>query len=227
MKKDWSVFSFWNERYKEVPELAGPFQDEPISDKTIFLWSQMTASLPSGGSAGAWDYFPEPKALVAYLRFRMLPAYFEIWLVREEWDPKSDEFISADELFSRAMSSNKCRYAEDVPLMTSLIQQLDNLLRQDEDASILSGLQQVIEAFNNKWEDTGTWQFSIGMFADPVSVGQEIYRRRTEGEDDGPELFEEEFAVNKAEWLEICAHAASGPEAQERFIQVLREDYVA
>lgn len=227
MKKDWSVFSFWNEQYKGVSELTGPFHGEPITDKTIFLWSEMTAPLPSGGSAGAWDYFPEPKALAAYLRFRMFPVFFEIWLVREEWDPNSNEFISADELFSRAMGSKKCRYAEDIPSMKSLIQQLDKLLPLDDDAAILSGIQQVIKAFNAVWENTGTWQFSIGVFSDPVSVGEEIYRRRTEGEDDEVEFFEEEFGMNKVEWLEICALVTSDKKAQEHFLEVFREDYVA
>jgi len=187
----------------------------------------MTAPLPSASSGGGWDYFPEPKALAAYLRFRMLPVYFEIWLVREEWDSKRDEFISADELFSQAINSSKCRYEEDIPLMKSLIQQLDDLLRQDDDAPIISGLRQVMEAFNAEREDTGTWQFSIEAFAGPVSVGEENYRRRTEDEDDGDEVLEEEFEMNKAEWIEICAHAASDTEAQERFLQILREDYVA
>lgn len=227
MVENWAVFSYWNEKYEGVSALTGPFRDEPITGKKIFLWSEMTAPLPSGSSGGEWDYFPEAKALAAYLRFRMLPVYFEIWLVREEWDSKSDEFITAEELFSRAINSNECRYADDIPLMKSLIQQLDDLLRQDDDASILSGLQQVVEAFNAEWADTGTWQFSIEAFADPVSVGKEIYRRRTEDENDEDEVFEEEFEMNKAQWLEICALAASDPEAQERFLEVLREDYVA
>lgn len=225
--KDWSVFSFWKEKYKGVSEISGPFQNEKITNGTIFLWSEMTAPMPGGGSGGEWDWFPEPKAIAAYLRFRMLPVYFEIWLVREEWDSKTEEFISAEQLFSRAIESNKCRYAEDIPLMQSLIQQLDDLLGQREDASIISGLQQVVGAFNDKWENTGTWQFSIKIFADPVSVGKEIHRRTTEEEDDGDEVFEEAFEMKRSEWLDVCSRAVSDPEAQERFLQVLREDYLA
>lgn len=227
MVKDWLVFSSWKEKYDGVSALTGPFRDEPITNRTIFLWTEMAAPLPSGSSGGEWDYFPEPRILAAYLRFRLLPVYFEIWLVREDWDVKSEEFISAEELLLRASKSSKCRYEQDIPLMESLIQQLDDILRMDDDAIIIGGILRVVDAFNAKWENTGTWQFRIQVFSDPVSVGEEIYERKTGHEDEGEEIFEEEFDVNQSEWIDICSSAVSDAEAQDRFLQVLREDYLA
>lgn len=219
--EDWLVFSFWKEKNEGVSQLSSPFQDMAITGKTVFLWSEITAPLPSGAAGGEWGWFPEPKALAGYLRFHMLPVYFETWLVREDWDTKGEDFISAEELFSRAVDSNRCWYTKDIPLMRSLIEQLDDLLRRGDDSAVMSGLERVAEAFNGKFEHTATWQFKIEVYADPVSVGKEIYRRTTEDEEDEDEVFAESFEMNKAEWLDVCSRTTVDTAAQERFLQVL------
>lgn len=221
-EQKWREFEFWSNLYKERQRaLEGPFRSEPLTEESVYLWTQLGAPLPSGATAGEWDWFPNSKALVGFLRFIAFPIYFEIWLVREEWDPGPKRFIQAEKLFSIAEQSNKCRYTEDIPLMKDLIERLDDVFDLPEDQMIAT-LQKVAEEFNSRWANTPTWTFKIQIFDNPSKVGEEIYSRIADEVEE--EYIEEEFGMSKREWLDTHQNALLSKESQEKFLRVLEEN---
>ena len=181
----------------------------------------MSAPLPSGSTSGAWGCFPEAQALTGFIRYIVFPAFFEIWLVREEWDKDPERFVNADELFTLAEKSGKCRYIEDLPLMKALITELDELIDKPN-KQIRNGLQKVADKFNGRWSDTPTWCFGIQVFDTPKAVGIEIMNRLSEDVHD--EEIEEELGISKKDWMIICNSATSDSDAKGRFVEILENN---
>lgn len=220
-EKNWASFAEWKEIYERTNcGVGSPFGNIPLSENSIFHWNQMSAPMPSGGTNGTWGIFPEPKALAGFLRYIALPIFFQIWLVREEWDDKSERFISAEKLFDLAEKSGKCRYIEDIPVMKTMISDLDALMGQD-DEKVRKSLNDVAKKFNDRWEDTPTWCFKIEIYDDPVVVGKEVFNRVAE--DLAEEDIVEEFGMSEDDWMEICRKALTDESAQEKFTEILRD----
>jgi hypothetical protein len=220
-KRNWKSFEYWKNLYiGSEAELQGRFQSDPMTEKSVFLWTQLGAPLPSGSTSGAWSIFPEIKSLIGFLRFVALPIYFGIWLVREEWDDESNKFINAEQMFETAQSSGKCRFTDDIPLMKELIKNLDNLFDLP-DEKIYPELKEVIKKFNDRWENTSTWCFTIQTYENPKDTGMEIFNRIAE--DVQEEYQEEEFGMSKGSWIEICNSALNDEKAQLEFKEVLAE----
>ena len=221
VQKDWSSFAVWEKIVdKNGRGVESPFDYMPLTKNSIFHWNQVSAPMPSGSTNGAWGTFPEPKALAGFLRYVVLPQFFEIWLVREEWDDEPDRFISAEELFDLAEKSEKCRYIEDVQVMKTLIAGLDALMGQDNE-KVRAGLNDVAKKFNEKWENTPTWCFKIEIYEDPVAVGKEIYKRVAA--DVKEEYLNEDFGMSEDDWIDICRKALTDESAQEQFNEKLND----
>ena len=221
VQRNWSSFTEW----KNIVEnggrgLDGPFNDSPLTKDSIYLWNQMSTPLPDGSTHGTWGVFPEPKALAGFLRYIVLPIFFEIWLVREEWDDDPERFIKAEELFAMAEKTGKCRYIEDVPFMKPLIATLDALMDRSNE-EVTRGLADVAEKFNYRWEDTSTWCFKIEIHENPVSVGKEIFN--CVAEDLEPDYIVEEFGMSEDAWMKICRSALEDESAQAQFIERLKD----
>ena len=162
--RNWGSMGFWATLYKtKQPSLESPFKSEPLTEKSIYIWSEIGAPKHSGIINGQWNWFPKPEALAGFLRFIELPMYFGIWLVREEWDTEPNRFRRAEELLSLAEISEQCRFKFEIPDMKDLIYQLDTL-SDLPDAEIRSGLKDVAKDFNKHWSDTPTWHFKMLIF---------------------------------------------------------------
>lgn len=219
---NWGSFSYWKQIYTDNDGgLESPFNPEPLTDKSVYFWSQMSAPLPSGSTSGAWGCFPEANLLTGFIRYIVFPAFFEIWLVREDWDKDPERFVNADELFALAEKSGKCSYIQDLPLMKALIAELDQLIDKP-DKQIRNGLQRVANKFNGRWGDTSTWCFEIHVFNTPEEVGIEIMNRLSEDVYD--EEIEEELGISKKDWMIICNSATSDSNANGRFVEILENN---
>ena len=83
----WGSFAYWKQIYKDNNGgIESPFSAEPLTENSIYYWNQMSAPLPYALTSGVWGCFPEPKALTGFIRYIVFPEFFEIWLVRDEWD---------------------------------------------------------------------------------------------------------------------------------------------
>jgi hypothetical protein len=55
---DWTTFPAWSKFLRGEEGLGNPFHKEPITKKSVFLYSEMAAPLPSGATAGMWFSYP-------------------------------------------------------------------------------------------------------------------------------------------------------------------------
>lgn len=218
--ESWRELDFWK---NYSGSLESPFNREKLTDQSMFLWNEMTAPLPYGHTAGAWGAFPEPEALIGFLKYIVLPTFFETWLIREEWDEEPEKYISPEELFNRARNSEKCRYTEDIIEMKGFIDSLNSLFGKSY-SEIKSGLQEIEKKFNAKWSDTPTWCFRIEGYDSPGAVCSEILGRHEVEMTDEDDFFQEEMGFSKEEWKHICKNAASDLEAQDKFFQILERN---
>lgn len=218
-QQNWKTFSVWEGIVaKSGRSLESPFNQIPLTQDSLYFWNQMSAPLPSGSTYGAWGIFPDPAALAGFLRYIVLPTFFEIWLNREEWDKDPEAFIKAEELFERAEKSGKCGYLEDLPLMRSLIESLDALMvKNNED--VRTGLVDVAEKFNNRWQETPTWCFKIEIYEDPVAVGKEVLGRVVEDLDEDSVI--DEFGMSEEDWMKICKNVLIDEHAKTQYIETL------
>ena len=224
VEMNWASFLEWKQIYEKTNcGVGSPFNDAPLTEDSIYLWNEMSAPLPSGATNGVWGIFPESKSLAGFLRYVVLPKFFEIWLVRDEWDDNPERFINAEELFELAElaeQSVKCRYIEDIRLMKALIADLDALMDKDNE-KVGIGLVDLTKKFNGRWEDTPTWCFKLKVYENPVSVGKEIFNRVAEDLDEKDAT--EEFGMPEDVWMEICKKALTDKSTQKQFTEKLSE----
>lgn len=210
---DTGSYEYW---LKTGREMGSPFNDEPITEDSVFLWEEMTSpTAPRFFQVGIWGIFPNARTLGGYILHKFFFASFENWLVREEWDDDYDEIIPVRELLRRAKDSGKCRYVEDIPLMEKLIILSEETLKDQEGKEIFDSFKKIVSLFNDKWESTGTWCFSIELFDDAKEVGLEIESEYSNEE------FRDQHDFSRAEWRLIYSDI-SDKKNQEKFKEILR-----
>jgi hypothetical protein len=122
--------------------------------------------------------------------------------------------------FELAEQSGKCRYLGDIPLMKSLIAELDTLMDKDNE-KVKKGITAVVKKFNERWESTPTWTFKLEVYENPVLVGKEIFNRVADEVDE--KYVVEEFGMSENDWMDICEKAIADDAAQEQFSERLSE----
>jgi hypothetical protein len=214
----WDSLNFWKEKAGGTISVELYFNESELNPRSIFIWTEMTMPMPSGSTVGSWLWFPEPKALVGYLKHVLFPSYFGIWLVREEWDTSEDEFLPVEKMLDDAEKAAECRYKQDIPLMREIIKDFDKLFDQ-EDRLVIEQLKNIENKFNIRWENTPTWCFKIQIFSSPFDVGKEIIDRIEDEELD----IDEELGMTTDEWLSVCKDIYQAEDHKEIFINELRE----
>ena len=210
---DTGSYEYW---LKTGEEMGSPFNDEPITEDSVFLWEEMISPMAPGFfQVGIWGIFPNARALGGYILHKFFFASFENWLVREEWDVNCDEIIHVKELLRRAKNSSKCRYVEDIPLMEKLIMLSEETLKDQKGKEIFDSFKKIASLFNDEWESTGTWCFSIDLFDDVKEVGLEIESVYSNEE------FQDQHDISRAEWRQIYSDI-SDTKNQEKFKEVLQ-----
>ena len=210
---------YWEQHFD--PER--PYRSEPLTNRTVYLWSRQTAPMPSGMEIRVWEWFAEPEALLGYLRHVLLPSFFGVWLGRDEGEPESGLLISVEDLVSHAARSPESEYTEDIPLMRALVEKLDALFGK-MDAQQITGAKEVASQFNQRWMDTPTWEFEIQIAANPVEVGEAVIRQK-QWEFEDPDEFENPDAVEewKLDWARVCGNALSDRQQQRTLLDTLVE----
>ena len=83
---------------------------------------------------------------------------------------------------------------------------------------LFESLKGIVGEFNAKWENTGTWSFSLSVFRTPEEVGKEVVNRY---QDESEDEFQDKFDLSKDEWLEIYQNVYENNN-QNRFKNVLK-----
>ena len=194
---DTASYEYW----AKIEEMGSPFNNEPITEDSVFLWEEITSPMtPEFFHVGEWGIFPDAKSLGGYILHKYFYFAFENWLVRGEWDPNHEADIDIKELLRRAKELGKCRYAGDIPLMEKLVKLSDEALGNQEGRSLFDSLKTISSIFNDKWKSTGTWSFSIMLYDEVKGVGSEIGSRYEDEE------FMEMFDISKKKWQHIYSN---------------------
>ena len=206
------------ESYKywaKIEEMGSPFNNEPITANSTFLWEEITSPMnPGFFQIGQWGIFPDAKSLGGYVLHKFFFFAFENWLVREEWDDNFSEGIDVNELLRRAEKSNICRYSQDIPLMKKIVKLTEEALKDKAGGRLFDSLKEISHLFNDRWKTTGTWSFSIELFDNVKAVGSEI-ESWYEDKD-----FHDSFDISKKEWKRICSNVSESKN-QEKYKEVL------
>lgn len=200
---DWTTFPAWSKFLRGEEGLGNPFHKEPITKKSVFLYSEMAAPLPSGATAGMWFAYPGAREMALHLQFVVLPELFGVWLCRDEW-VKDGSRVDLEALFDEARVQES-RYIADLPVMqrvTDLIQQAASA--KSTKASI-EHLQKALRVFNRRWRHTPTWGFHLKPFLTPETVAKDIARRNRCSD------------LNKKEFLELTGRIFKDPKAEKAF----------
>ena len=232
--EQWTTWDYWNTwTAKNGRVIVDPFENRSITKSTVFLWNALTTPLPSGSTTGIWQHFPDANALAGYLRHFLLPTFFEIWLVREEWDENNAEFVTAEDLFSRALQSQKCRYVHDISSMQKVIKVVDEALNSQSIGDCFKATKRAVKKFNSKWSDTPTWCFSLNVYDSPLKAGKhmaetwglEEYEADDSDEENNEMYWEtaEPFKMSPQDWKKVCKKAATDSASSDRFLSVMRE----
>ena len=175
--QNWQSFQSWKDYSKQNSESDKPIRVDPITDDTIFLWSRVTAPLPMAFEASMWEWFPEPKALVGYLRFILFPESFQTLLDFKKADHEPETIITAEDLFAKVEQGKKSEYAEDISLMREIITRLDTLFELPSD-QVADELKDIAQEFNCHFGSALTVELEIDVFNSPTEVGEEIINRK-------------------------------------------------
>ena len=217
-------FSYWKEKTKGEIRLDSPFDFEALSSDSIFLWTEMSAPMPCGSTGGDWAHCTDPTAAIGFLRHVVLPTFFGIWLVRDDWDAEPNRLIPAEDLLKKAANSQSCEYKDDIVTMRQIIARLDDY-DPNSNRGMIRVLRQVEELFNRRWERTPTWWFRIDIFESPSAVGEALLRRIDDEDDE--DAIEDRLGMSKEEWQLVCENALKDQIARSRFAAVVKESYVA
>jgi len=215
-QNQWGSFDYWQALYDgKSRSLEGCFSSNTLTDSSIFIWFEISPPKRSDALNGKWDQYPEPKALAGFLRYVGLSAFFDIWLVREEWDNAPRRFRHPDYLLTMAENSDACRFKEKIPNMQEIYAELDELFDLPDD-EVRKGLKQIASDFNEHWSHTNSWHFRIQILNSPMDVGEEIFSRQKKAETP--------FCFSKRDWLDLCGNVLDDPESQKQFLQVMDDN---
>lgn len=225
---NWKSFDYWKGEYdKKGIGFDMPFRTESLTSDTVFMWSRVTAPLPSGIGICLWEWFPEVTALVGYIRFVFLPKWYGLY--SDKCDSGKGKLFSSEEIFTDMEQVISDRESPDVPadqlhdyrndflIMKGEISKLDNTLNLPEEHK-MTKLQEILRDFNERWESTPGWESHIQVFNSPIEVGEEIVRRE-EAEDEQ----RDDFESWRQSWLETCSNALSDKDAQKEFLAAIEE----
>ena len=57
-----------HEYWAEIKEMGSPYNNEPITEDSVFLWEEITSPMtPDFFHVGQWGIFPDAKALGGYI----------------------------------------------------------------------------------------------------------------------------------------------------------------
>jgi hypothetical protein len=174
---DYTKFSTWkkflsNRKY----QTDSPFDRKILGERPVFLYSEMTAPLPSAAMGGGWTGYADVRQLAAHLRFGLLPEDFSIWLCRSEWDPADDE--------PKAAEAAKNRYIEDIPRMKKIIAELDAAIQARSNADAWRSVDKACRLFNSRWRSTPTWNFFHKPFRDVKALARDVARHHSVDEEE-------------------------------------------
>jgi hypothetical protein len=208
---DYTKFSTWK-KFLSGREFQtdSPFDRKPLGKKPVFLYSEITAPLPSASMDGGWTAYADVRQLAAHLRFGLLPRDFSIWLCRNEWDHADEEPKTAEAIFDGAEAA-KNRYIEDIPRMKRIIAELDAALQARSDAESWRRVDKAWRLFNSRWKSTPTWNFLHKALRDINVLARDVARHGSVDE----ELKEEIKAIAKSVF--------SQPKAQRELRSLLKE----
>ena len=197
---------FWKAWYIEQEGYFGsPFKVEAsVASGEYYLWNQMDDPGPWGGSHGCWDWFTTPAEMAAYLRYMILPRFFQLLITMEGEEPHAFEFYDLHSLVTKTQNEVDWK-DEEYALILSTLRGLDALLAM-EDAPF-TDLKAIADAFNAIWKNGGSWTFCICPFDDIVSAGEALFINGFHGEFPDDDEAREEFGHTLAEWKELC-HAS-------------------
>ena len=206
---DWTQFPAWKRFLAKNEGIASPFQKEVIGPKSLFLYSEMTAPLPSGATAGMWFAYPGAQELVAHLRFAVLPNVFGIWLCRDEW-AKEETPVDLATLFVEAREHGS-RYAADLPVMERIAALLDEAASTKRPQVAQELAERAIRTFNRRWRNTPSWAFRLQLFDTIEKVTRDIAKRNSCTDLD-PKAFKK-----------LAGQVLTDPKAERVFRKVLAE----
>ncbi|MDD2388152.1 MAG: hypothetical protein PHP23_00240 [Desulfobacterales bacterium] len=216
MVEKWDEFEWWQALYKDRQRsLEGLLSSEPLTENSIFIWCEISPPKKKDAKNGKWDVYPKPLALAGFLRYVGLPAYFDVWLVREEWDREPAAFRHPDELLTMADSVSGSRFKDMIPVMQEIYCKLDNLFDLP-DEQVRKGLRQVADLFNENWSETGSWHFKIQTFDTPAQVGERVFTLQKTS--DHP------FEMSKRQWMDLCNSVVKDFQSQAQFLKILSEN---
>jgi len=200
MAVDATTFEHWLRLFPDRQQGAW-VRSEPITSRTPFIFSSLTAPLPAAAYFGGWQWFEGVRTLAGYHLHALLPRMFEIWLDRDRWDEETDLPIPARDLLDRAERAGT--FPDDLPLMRELIAESEGLLDLAA-IEMLDGLKRVASRFNDRWASTATWDLRIEVYADPMEAGEALHERGGE-----------EGAQARRDWLDVCSRVDQDPAARE------------
>ena len=206
---DWTQYTAWKRFFTKSGGFTYPFRKVTIGSKSLFLYSETTAPLPSGVTSGMWFAYPGVQELIAHLRFALLPNVFGIWLRRDEWS-KDENPVDLPTLFAEAREFGS-RYEADIPAMERVAALLDKAASAKKPKVALELLEKAIRAFNRRWRSTPTWAFRHQLFDTIEKVARDIAKRNN-GTDLDPKAFKE-----------LAGRALTDPKAERAFRKVLAE----
>jgi hypothetical protein len=76
-RKNWTTWDEWSGWTKENGRtLDDPFPEQRIREKNVFLWNEMTGSMPCSSTGESWAHFPNSSAAARFKRHLLLPEFF-------------------------------------------------------------------------------------------------------------------------------------------------------
>ncbi|BCS97415.1 hypothetical protein DSLASN_30470 [Desulfoluna limicola] len=200
---DFKSPEFWKAWYtKQEGYFGSPFKVKTdVASGEYYLWNQLDEPVPGGGTYGSWDFFNSPVEMAAYLRYMILPRFFQLLITMEGEEPHAFEFYDLVSLVTKTQQEVDWEDDEYALILTTL-KGLDSVLEKEE--VIFTDLKAIAAAFNTMWEHGSGWTFRICPFDDIVSAGETLFKNGFRGELPDDDEAREEFGHTLAEWKELC-----------------------
>ncbi|WP_300673661.1 hypothetical protein [Desulfoluna sp.] len=209
---DFKSPEFWKAWYiKQEGYFGSPFEVKTtVASGACYLWNQLDEPVPGGGTHGSWDIFNTPAEIAAYLRYMILPRFFQLLITMEGKELHAFEFYDLDSLVAKTHKEVDWENEEHA-LILSTLKGLGSLLEKGEVR--FADLKNITDACNAMWQHGNGWTFRITPFDDIISAGETLFMNGFRGEHPDDEWAREEFGHTLTEWKELCAAARSDKDA--------------
>lgn len=197
---------FWKAWYTENDGYFGsPFSVKTdVASGEYYLWNQLDEPGPGGGSHGCWDFFNTPTEMAAYLRYIILPRFFQLLITMEGEEPHAFEFYDLKTLVAK--TKNELDWDNDeCALILTTLNALDTLLQKKEVS--IADIITLSDACNAMWRQGSDWSFRINPFDSIVDAGECLFLNGFWGNIPDDEEANEEFGHTLAEWKGLCRKA--------------------